>query len=193
MMTIFLRLSAFFGLMLVSPLIIVSSFFIFLEDGMPIFFVQNRIGKNEKVFKLFKIRTMLRGTPSLGTHEISQSQNLRFGSILRALKIDELPQILNFIIDDISLVGPRPGLENQKELLSFRRTHKIFRVKPGITGLSQVLGYDMSNPEVLSKIDNLYIEKKSISLDLYIFFATFMPFLRKKLKQKFKDEINKLI
>ena len=192
-MKIILQLFAFLGLLIVSPLIFISSIFIFTEDGMPIFFIQKRIGKDEKIFKLFKIRTMRRETPSLGTHEINKNQYLKFGKILRTLKIDELPQVLNFIIGDINLVGPRPGLKNQKELLNYRRSKKVYRVKPGITGLSQVLGYDMSNPELLSKVDNLYIENKSVLLDLEIFFATFIGFFRHKLKNKFINEINEFI
>ena len=87
-------------------------------------------------------------------------------SFLRNLKIDELPQVINFIKGDINLVGPRPGLENQKELLIFRRSHGVHNFKPGITGLAQVLGYDMSNPELLSKIDNLITEDLNTPLEL---------------------------
>lgn len=188
-MKIVLRLLALIGLLILSPLIVASSILIFFEDGMPIFFIQERIGKNEKKFKLLKIRTMHRETPSLGTHEIKKDQYLKSGTILRKFKIDELPQVLNFIIGDINLIGPRPGLENQKELLNFRRSKNIYKIKPGITGLGQVLGYDMSDPKLLSEVDSLYMEEKSILLDLQIFFATFFKMFKINLKNKFESDI----
>ena len=191
-MKIVLRILAAMGLLILSPLILISCILVFFEDGMPIFFIQERIGKNEKTFNLIKIRTMLRETPSLGTHEITVDRYLKSGRILRKLKIDELPQVLNFIIGDINLIGPRPGLENQIELLDFRRTKNIYRIKPGISGLSQVLGYDMSSPQLLSDVDSLYIEKKSILLDLNIFFATFFNIFKLKLRNKFEREITKI-
>ena len=190
---IFLRILAFIGFVILSPIIIVSCLLILLEDGFPFLFIQKRIGRNEEVFKMFKIRTMHINTPSLGTHEISSEHYLKIGKILRNLKIDELPQVINFVVGDINLVGPRPGLENQTELLNCRRLNKVFTLKPGITGLSQVLGYDMSNPDILSKIDNLYIEKQSAFLDIEIFFATFSRRIRNNLKNKFEKDIIKLI
>ena len=132
---------------------------------------------------------MHRETPSLGTHEIKKDQYLKSGTILRKFKIDELPQVLNFIIGDINLIGPRPGLENQKELLNFRRSKNIYEIKPGITGLGQVLGYDMSDPKLLSEVDSLYMEEKSILLDLQIFFATFFKMFKINLKNKFESDI----
>ena len=89
----------------------------------------------------------------------------------------------------MNIVGPRPGLPNQHELTRCRDKLQVYSIKPGITGLSQVLGFDMSNPNMLSKIDSLYIRNKSIKLDMNIFIATFLPFLRKKLHDKFKQEI----
>ncbi len=189
-MTIFLRFLVLLCFLAISPLIVMSSIIIFFENGMPILFIQERIGKDEKIFKLLKMRTMYTETPSLGTHEVDSKYFLRFGKILRKYKIDELPQIINYIVGDINLIGPRPGLVNQVELLNYRRLKKVYRVKPGITGLSQVLGFDMSNPKLLSKVDNLYIENKTVLLDIEIFFATFIGFLRHNLKNKFQNQIN---
>ena len=188
-MNFILKILAAIGLVIISPLIIVSAFFIFFEDGMPIFFIQERIGKNEKIFKLFKIRTMLISTPSKGTHQINDNQLLKSGRMFRKLKIDELPQILNFVFGDLNLVGPRPGLPIQKELFNYRKSKNVFLIKPGITGLGQVLGYDMSNPKLLAEIDNLYMINRSFVLDLNIFFATFFNFFKVKLKKKFNAEI----
>lgn len=188
-MNMLLRLLAFIGILALSPLIIVASIFIFFEDGLPVFFNQKRIGKNEKIFTLLKIRTMHKDTPNLGTHEININSYLKIGKILRDFKIDELPQIINFIIGDLNLVGPRPGLPNQIKLLNFRRKHNVYDVKPGITGLGQILNFDMSNPEMLAKIDNLYIENKGNFLDFKIFIATFLKNFRSSIYEDFKHEI----
>ena len=183
---------AFIGLILISPLIIFAMAIIFIEDGSPVLFVQRRIGKNEKPFNIIKLRTMNKNTPNKATHEISQNNYLRSGSILRKTKIDELPQVLNYLKGDINLIGPRPGLPSQNDLITYRKLNNVFKIKPGITGLAQVLGYDMSNPELLSRIDGLYINKKSITLDINIFIATFFHVYRVKIKNKFKKELKEI-
>ena len=99
---------------------------------------------------------------------------------------------INFIKGDLNLIGPRPGLPSQAELMKFRLASGIFDITPGITGLAQVLGYDMSNPEKLAKIDKLYINNKKSKLDLIIFFATFFKSLRKRLSMIFLEEINEI-
>lgn len=186
-----LKILATFGLILLSPLIAISLLLILIEDGLPVLFIQNRLGLNKKVFRIYKIRTMYKETPNLGTHDVSSSQYLKVGKILRKLKIDELPQIFNFIKGDINLIGPRPNLPNQGELIKYRDKDCVFSIIPGISGLAQVLGFDMSNPRLLSNIDALYIRKKSYKLDILIFIATFLKSYRKKLALKFKNEILK--
>ncbi len=173
----------------ILPIILIGLLIILIEDGFPVFFVQRRLGKNKKEFLLLKIRTMKKNTPNLGTHQISSSNYLKFGLFLRKFKVDELPQVINYLWGDIALVGPRPGLPNQIELMKAREKRGIFSMKPGITGLGQVLEFDMSNPIVLSKIDALYFQKKSIALDITIFISTFIKFFRKKLYNDFKKEI----
>jgi O-antigen biosynthesis protein WbqP len=189
MIKIILKIFAASGLIIISPIIFFSILFIMIEDGLPVIFIQERIGKGLKIFKIYKIRTMYKNTPNKGTHEVSSSNYLKIGSILRQLKIDELPQVINFIKGELNLIGPRPGLPSQAELKKFRLENKIFNVTPGITGLAQVLGYDMSKPEKLAKIDSLYIENKSVKLDLIIFIATFIRSYRKKLSIIFLEEI----
>ena len=189
MLKVLLKFIALLGILFLAPVILAAIIFVFLEDGSPVLFVQKRIGKNEKNFHLFKIRTMYKDTPSLGTHEIGKDQCLKSGKFLRDLKIDELPQVLNFLFGHIDLVGPRPGLTNQNELLEFRRKHNVFVVKPGITGLGQILGFDMSNPQLLAKIDSLYISNKSIKLDFKILLATFLKSYRIKIFDDFKEDI----
>ena len=191
MLNFFLKPLALLGLILLTPLLLISIFFIFIEDGFPVFFIQKRLGINKKVFNLYKIRSMYKDAPNLGTHEVSNLHYLKIGSILRKLKIDELPQVVNYLKGDINLIGPRPGLPNQYELTKYRDENNIFAIVPGISGLSQILGFDMSNPRLLAKVDLLYIRDKSIKLDLLIFVATFFKPFRKKLLGKYQNEIVK--
>ena len=193
MINFLLKILAAFGLLLLIPVIVFSLLLVLIEDGFPLFFIQDRLGFDKKVFKIYKIRTMYNDTPSIATHDVSDSHYLKTGHILRKLKIDELPQVINFIKGDINLIGPRPGLPNQNELTRCRNKNNIFEIIPGISGLAQVLGYDMSNPSLLSKIDRLYIERKSVKLDLIIFIATFYKPYRKKLAVIFKNEILKYL
>lgn len=185
----FLKVLVFIIFIVIMPLILFSMLIVFFEDGSPVFFTQKRLGKNQRIFTLFKIRTMKKDTPNLGTHEISQKNYLKFGVIIRKLKIDELPQIINYLSGDLELVGPRPGLPNQKALRDAREKKKIFKIKPGITGLGQILGFDMSNPKLLSEIDHLYIKRKSILFDINILVATFVQYFKIRLYNKLKKEI----
>ena len=180
------------GLILISPLIFFSLFLVFIEDGRPAIFAQERFGENKKKFTLYKIRTMNKSVPNLGTHQVNSSNYLYIGAILRKIKIDELPQLINYLKGDLALVGPRPGLLNQIELEECRDLYNIFNVKPGITGFAQILGYDMSNPDLLAKIDSLYIKNKSALLDVKIFFGTFLKPIRSSLLLRFKDEIEEI-
>ena len=192
MIQLILKIIASIALAAISPIILICIFFIMLEDGLPVIFVQERLGKGLKIFNIYKIRTMYKDTPNLGTHKVDKSNFLKIGSILRKLKIDELPQVINFLKGELSLIGPRPGLPSQAELNSFRSQKRVFDVSPGITGLAQVLGYDMSNPEKLAEIDALYIENKSTKLDIMIFIATFIKAYRKYLLLMFKEEIKRI-
>ncbi len=192
MIDFIIRVIIFLGFVFILPIIFIAMLIIFLEDGFPIIFSQKRLGINKKIFNIYKLRTMKINTPNKGTHEISTSNYLYSGFIFRKAKIDELPQILNYLKGNINLIGPRPGLPSQEKLNHFRQLNNVFDVKPGITGLSQVLGYDMSQPELLSKIDNLYITKKSNMLDLQIFLATFFKMFKVKINKTFQSEIKKL-
>ena len=173
------------GLFLILPSLVASSIFILIEDGFPLFFKQQRIGINKNIFTIYKIRTLKTDAPNVGTHDLGDSYKLKAGRIIRALKLDEFPQLFNVFKGEINLVGPRPGLESQIELEQARTEAGIFIVKPGITGLAQVLGYDMSEPVTLAAIDKIYIKNKSISLDLLILIGTFISFPRNYLASKF--------
>ena len=184
-----LKIFFIFAFILTIPIIIICLILVWLEDGLPTVFVQKRLGKNKKQFNLYKIRTMDKSTPSEATHNVSKSHHLKSAYYLRKFKIDELPQSINYIKGDILLVGPRPGLPNQEELKKFRDRYNVFSVKPGITGLAQVLGYDMRNAELLAYVDSLYIKHRTIKLDITIFFATFFRALRMQLKLKYNHSI----
>ena len=121
-------------LVLMLPIMAFASLLIFFEDGLPIFFKQERLGKNKKIFTIYKIRTMKNDAPQLGTHAVSKSFLLKIGKLIRKIKLDEFPQLINVIIGDINLVGPRPGLVTQKMLLSERERKNIFKINPGILG-----------------------------------------------------------
>ena len=173
------------GLILISPLLLVCCSLIFLEDGLPFFFKQQRLGLHQSVFKIYKLRTLRKSAPQVGTHELNESFKLRIGKIIRTLKLDEFPQLLNVVRGELNLVGPRPGLDSQIKLRESRELLSIFETKPGITGLSQILGYDMSNPEELAEVDKIYVENYSVILDLMILLGTFTSAPRRYLALKF--------
>jgi lipopolysaccharide/colanic/teichoic acid biosynthesis glycosyltransferase len=138
----------------------------------PGMFLQERVGRNAEVFTCYKFRTMNVSAPNVGTHEIAESAVTPIGKFLRRTKLDELPQVLNILRNEMSLVGPRPCLPTQYEMVAARQREGVFAVKPGITGLAQVRGVDMSVPTTLAKCDREYIELQSLLLDLKIMLQT---------------------
>ena len=180
------------ALIVISPLLFLSVLLVFFEDGLPIFFTQERIGLNKKVFTIYKIRTMKKDAPQLGTHEVRSKFLLASGNLIRALKLDEFPQLLNVVLGHINLVGPRPGLEVQALLLKEREDRHIFNIKPGITGLSQILGYDMSDPKKLSEVDMIYMKNKTMFLDFLILIGTFFSYIRNIVSIKIGIPINQI-
>lgn len=154
------------------PIIIFFGFLIYVSDRGNPFFVQQRLGLNQRPFKLYKLRTMKMGTPSLATHEVSDQAVTRLGSFLRSSKIDELPQLWNIILGTMSFVGPRPCLPSQTTLTKERLKFNAFSVPPGITGLAQVNGVDMSDPAKLAIWDGEYVKRHSFLLDLKLLAQT---------------------
>lgn len=169
------------GLLIISPFLFFAAIAIIIEDGMPILFIQKRIGKNQSIFKIIKIRTLKTEAPNIGTHQLENEYKLKCGKLIRKIKLDEFPQLINVLKGDINLIGPRPGLVSQIDLMQNRSAKGIYEIKPGITGLSQVLGYDMSDPAKLAEIDKIYIQKQSLYIDLLILISTFIPFTKKYL------------
>tara|TARA_Y100000589_G_C27191589_1_gene645033 strand:- start:3965 stop:4519 length:555 start_codon:yes stop_codon:yes gene_type:complete len=167
MIRIFDLFLAILAIILLSPIIIFVYFLIYIENKSP-FFYQERIGKNKSIFVLIKFRTMAIGTNSCATHLVDSSRITRLGNILRKTKIDELPQLLNVIKGEMSLVGPRPSLPSQKELIYFRSKYNLYKYLPGITGLAQIKSIDMSDPILLSKTD--YRMMRNLNIINYFFY-----------------------
>jgi lipopolysaccharide/colanic/teichoic acid biosynthesis glycosyltransferase len=143
-----------------------------LDSPGPGLFAQIRVGRNGSLFTCYKLRTMKLGTLQIGTHELSAGHITRLGGFLRKFKIDEIPQVINILRGEMTLVGPRPCLPVQTHLISERKKLGVLDVLPGITGLSQVQNIDMSNPEILAQSDAKYLNLRSILLDFKIIIAT---------------------
>jgi lipopolysaccharide/colanic/teichoic acid biosynthesis glycosyltransferase len=164
---------SFLGLVLFSPIFLFLFLIGYFYTGSPIF-RQLRVGKNMKTFLLFKFRTMHVNTQSVATHLVHQSSITWFGSFLRKTKLDELPQLYNVLIGDMSFVGPRPNLFNQQELIEERAKRGLYSVRPGITGLAQINKIDMSTPELLAENDAKMISQLNMwHYFKYIFLTVF--------------------
>ncbi|MGR2962873.1 sugar transferase [Vibrio vulnificus] len=161
MIRLFDFLAAFFGLLLLWPVLLIVTVIGLLDTGSPIF-VQERAGRNKKPFKLIKFRTMSVDTQSVASHLASNASITKLGAFLRKTKIDELPQLINVLKGEMSLVGPRPNLFNQEELIVERDAMGVYDVLPGITGLAQVQNIDMSTPQLLAKTDREMIDTLTI-------------------------------
>lgn len=150
-----------FGLVLLSPLMLLVMILGWFETRSPLFY-QERVGRGQQSFTLVKFRTMRRDTGNVASHLADFSSITPLGHFLRRTKLDELPQLSNVIKGEMSLVGPRPGLSNQLELTEAREKYGVYSVRPGITGLSQISGIDMSTPELLAQTDARMIAEMSV-------------------------------
>lgn len=151
-------LFSFIGLVILFPILIVLAIIGYFDTGFPIF-SQLRVGKGKKPFSLMKFRSMQVNSPSVATHLASASSITPYGSFLRKSKLDELPQLWNVFVGDMSLVGPRPNLFNQEELINERDSRGVYSVRPGITGLAQINKIDMSTPQLLAETDAKMIQE----------------------------------
>jgi hypothetical protein len=168
-----------FGLLFLLPLFFLISVIGFFNTGSPLF-LQQRLGLNLKIFTLVKFRTMKLDTLSVGTHLADLSNVTRFGYFLRKSKLDEIPQLWNVLIGNMSLVGPRPCLLNQRKLIMERKKRGVFLVRPGITGLAQVNGIDMSTPTFLAKTDLRMIRQMNLFYYFYYILITFLTIFKKR-------------
>jgi len=167
-------IAAMISLILISPLILVGVLVVRLTSEGPGLFRQPRVGRDKKEFICLKLRTMKLGTQQAGTHEVGASSVTRVGGFLRKTKFDELPQLFNVMKGEMSFVGPRPCLPSQEELICERESRGVFAVRPGITGLGQVRGIDMSEPAKLADCDAEYVRKRSLWFDFQLVLKTFL-------------------
>jgi len=161
LLRIFDILISLLSLIIGFPILIIIYIIGLLDTGSPLF-IQVRLGKNKTPFKLIKFRTMKINTATVPTHLNSKANVTKYGKILRKTKLDELPQLWNVLTGEMSLVGPRPGLINQDELTIQREKKGVYNVRPGITGLAQILHIDMSTPELLAKTDAIMIRNITV-------------------------------
>lgn len=160
---------------LLSPLLFVMWAIIVIDDGRPGIFTQERTGHGNTVFTCVKFRTMRNGTGSRGSHMVDPDAVTKVGRTLRRLKIDELPQAWNVLRGEMALIGPRPCLPNQDEVIAARKARDVVNYSPGLTGWAQVNSVDMSDPEALATYDAQYLGLQSVSFDLRIIRGTLSP------------------
>jgi lipopolysaccharide/colanic/teichoic acid biosynthesis glycosyltransferase len=166
MTRVFDVLLSFLGLLMGAPTLALLWILGWLDTGSPLF-RQRRVGRNQKPFTLVKFRTMRPDTASVATHLADASAVTKLGHFLRRSKLDELPQLWNVLKGEMSLVGPRPCLFSQTELIEERESRGVFNARPGITGLAQIKGIDMSTPGLLAETDALMLKE----LDLRAYFT----------------------
>jgi lipopolysaccharide/colanic/teichoic acid biosynthesis glycosyltransferase len=167
------------GLVALTPILILAAVTIIIEDGLPAVFRQRRVGRNGKLFTLYKFRSMPKGTPHVASAAAGELRITRVGKIIRRTNIDELPQLLNVIKGDMSLIGPRPALPSQETLQMGRTTHGIDRVRPGLTGLAQVNSYDGMPESEKLKWERQYVHCICFRSDFLILLRTFAYLIRR--------------
>ena len=174
-----------FALIILSPLFLLISLTILIGDGKPVLFRQKRVGKNNELFTIYKFRTMKRGTENVasGKLENANAKITKFGRILRATSIDELPQLFNILNGTMSLVGPRPLIPEETEIRELREKYNVYTIRPGITGWAQVNGRDNISLEQKALLDKEYVEKQSLGFDIKILIMTVLKVLR-------RDDVN---
>lgn len=163
------------AIIVLLPFIIIFAIIIKLESKGPVFFKQKRVGKNKKHFMIYKFRTMRTDTPKdMPTHMLKNADSYitRFGKIMRKTSIDELPQIINILKGQMSIIGPRPALWNQEDLIAERDKYGANDILPGLTGWAQVNGRDELEIPIKAKYDGEYVEKMSLLFDIKVFFKT---------------------
>lgn len=170
---------SFSGLVITAPIIVGTSVLISKKLGTPVIFKQKRPGKDEKIFEIYKFRTMTDETDNNGELLPDEQRMTKIGSLIRKTSIDELPQLINVLKGDLSLVGPRPLLIEYLPLYS-EEQKKRHNVKPGITGWAQINGRNAITWEEKFKLDVWYVENQSFKLDMFILYKTVKNVLKKK-------------
>lgn len=169
------------GLIVLSPVFIILCIWIRLDSKGPIFFRQKRVGKNKKHFNILKFRTMYIDTPKdMPTHMLSNPDQYitKAGKFLRKTSLDELPQIINILKGEMAIIGPRPALWNQDDLIAQRDKYGANDIKPGLTGWAQINGRDELEIDVKASLDGYYVEHMSFLFDMKCFFGTITSVLK---------------
>ena len=165
-------IASFSMVVMLLPVFLILLLAIRLESkGNPVF-IQKRLGLNKKPFNCLKLRTMDVTAPEVSFHQLPPNYITKLGAFLRKTKLDELPQLVNVIRGDMSLVGPRPCLPSQAQLISEREGRGVFQVRPGITGLAQIMGVGTEDAAEQARLDHEYIKTQSLFKDAKIFFIT---------------------
>jgi O-antigen biosynthesis protein WbqP len=176
------RVIALFLLIILLPIFIIIAILIVLEDGLPIFFTQKRVGMNFSYFKIYKFRSMKKNTPNVATHLLNNSEFylLKIGKFIRITSLDELPNLINIIKGEMLFVGPRPALYNQDDLMELRFATGVSKLKPGITGWAQINGRDEISITQKVQLEQEYLYKKSFLFDIKIIIKTFTKVIFRK-------------
>ncbi len=177
---------AFIGIIVLSPVFAVVGLVIYIDDPGPIFFKQKRVGKNKELFWLHKFRSMKVKTPDVPTHLLNDPTQYitKVGKIIRKLSIDELPQVYDILIGKMSIIGPRPALWNQEDLILERDKYGANDVRPGLTGWAQINGRDELPIVIKAEYDGEYVEwlnrggLKAFSMDFKCFMGTILKVLK---------------
>lgn len=170
------------GIVVLLPIFILISVAIFIDNPGPILFNQKRVGKSKRVFKMLKFRSMKTSTPKdMPTHLLANPEQYitRVGKFLRKTSLDELPQIFNIFIGQMSIIGPRPALWNQDDLIAERDKYRANDVRPGLSGWAQINGRDELEIPEKAKLDGEYVEKMSFFFDCKCFFGTIKSVLKR--------------
>jgi len=174
------RIIAVLLLLFFSPILMLAFLLLLVEDGFPLIFKQQRVGRNDKDFYIYKIRSMRRETPQVSTNELSNPEKYRLktGKFFRKYSIDELPNLWNIIKGDMHFVGPRPLMRREKELHALRLKYGILEIKPGITGFAQVNGRDIMSVSRKVALERHYKQNRSLRLKAFILAKTAVTVLR---------------
>lgn len=169
------------GLVILSPVFIILCMWIKLDSRGPVLFKQKRVGINKSHFNILKFRTMYKETPSdMPTHMLDNPEQFitKAGEFLRKTSLDELPQIINILKGEMAIIGPRPALWNQYDLIEERDRYHANDVRPGLTGWAQINGRDELEIPVKAKLDGEYVERISFLFDVKCFFGTIASVLK---------------
>lgn len=172
---------SFVAIIVLIPVWIILTIAIFVTDPGTIVFKQNRVGKNKKIFKILKFRTMKMSTPrDVPTHMLENPDQYftPIGKFLRKTSLDELPQLFNILFGQMAIIGPRPALWNQDDLIAERDKYGANSIRPGLTGWAQINGRDELEISVKAKLDGEYVEKLSFAFDVKCFFGTIKSVLK---------------